>query len=514
MKKSISPFSNFFLLCFIINCFTFQNAQANNIGVSNVALTGNNISFNISWDNSWNSTTNIDPLYPNNWDGAWVFIKYQSTIDNLWKHAPLSTTSANHSVSGGGAILQVDATPDGMGVFIRRTNAGAGNISNATVTLQLEALAGTNPFNFKVFANEVVYVPQSDFQLGDGNYFAGGPNYYIAQDITAAKQATGLPSGSLWATIPAIPTTFPMGYNAFYSMKYEISLEQWVDFLNTLTYDQQANRVPIAPNSAANTLAYTTTASTFNVLKTIRIVTPGLNNTLPAVFGCDFDNNGTYNETTDGLNIAMIGISQQDLMAYLDWSGMRPMTELEYEKACRGTRPRVLNEYSWGSTNYVQFTRTNIVNAGEPNEAPSGVIANGRVVFGHGTNNGVHGPARNGIFAGSNTGRESSGATFYGIMEMTGNVTEICIATDATGAAFNGSHGNGTLTAAGAPDVATWPSTTAIPGYMTRGNSWIAIGSSSTLGAQLQLCQVSYRSVSPNVNRNGAYGGRGVRTAP
>ena len=42
-----------------------------------------------------------------------------------------------------------------------------------------------------------------------------------------------------------------------------------------------------------------------------------------------------FNSPNDGLYIPL-HISWSDMSAYLDWSGLRPMTELEYEKACRG----------------------------------------------------------------------------------------------------------------------------------------------------------------------------------
>ena len=40
----------------------------------------------------------------------------------------------------------------------------------------------------------------------------------------------------------------------------------------------------------------------------------------------------------------------QTVRVYADWAAMRPMTELEFEKACRGTASEVANEYVWGST--------------------------------------------------------------------------------------------------------------------------------------------------------------------
>ncbi len=47
------------------------------------------------------------------------------------------------------------------------------------------------------------------------------------------------------ATARSLPAAFPKGYAAFYIMKYEISQEQYVGFLNKLTQTQQTARTGI-----------------------------------------------------------------------------------------------------------------------------------------------------------------------------------------------------------------------------------------------------------------------------
>ena len=46
-------------------------------------------------------------------------------------------------------------------------------------------------------------------------------------------------------------------------------------------------------------------------------------------------------------------LSWQDGYAYAGWAGLRPMTELEFEKACRGPLNPVPHEHAWGSTEMV-----------------------------------------------------------------------------------------------------------------------------------------------------------------
>ena len=36
-----------------------------------------------------------------------------------------------------------------------------------------------------------------------------------------------------------MPSGFPSGYSAFYAMKYEITQQQYVDFLNSISVDKQ-----------------------------------------------------------------------------------------------------------------------------------------------------------------------------------------------------------------------------------------------------------------------------------
>lgn len=473
--------------------------NANNFKISNISVSLPNVTFTIEWENSWNTTNNINPLYPNNWDGVWLFVKYQNNIDNLWKHAVLSTSAGDHSITGG--VLEINTVSDGMGVFVRRSAPGAGNITATTVTLRMNALAGTGNFNFRVFGTEMVYMPRGEFQLGDGQ--VSGVNYFSPITIDSAKQANGIASGALYSGSPAVPAAFPMGFNACYMMKYEITCEQWADFMNTLTFDQQANRMDFSPTNAANSAAYNNggVPQYSNNDDIIRIKTSGLNNTRPAELGCDFNGNGVFNETADGQNIAVSMISRDDLLAYLDWSGLRPMTEMEFEKACRGTLGRVSGEYAWGSTAIAYRSRNNIQNSGTPDEASSASVVDGQT-FGNANVNSSLGPSRAGVFATTSSGRASSGAGFYGAMELSGNALEQTQFATAGGVSFNGAHGNGALAANGSANVTGWN----IEIY-GRGGEWYYPGANAYL-------QTSFRAYGAIGGRSFVYGGRGVRTAP
>ncbi len=465
--------------------------RANNLNITGTSVAGSNITFQISWDNSWNAN-----VAPNNWDAVWVFIKYQDCSTRLWNHAGLSTVNADHSAA---SPLQVDAVSDGKGVFIRRSAFGGGNISSASITLKMTIPAGT--YNYKVFGIEMVSVPQGSFTLG-------GPGAetkkYNNITVDATAQSAGLSAASLGGSSVAIPNTFPMGYNAMYCMKYEITQLQYVDFLNTLTYVQQAQRTVSDPISAAGTHALGVAGAGNNNRNGIVISTPGANAATPAVYANDLTAS-IENNTDDGQNIPVNLLSFDDVYAYLDWAALRPMTEMEYEKICRGPMTAVSGEYAWGSTNLTQVYNTlaALVNDNMTTEVFT-TVSNGRCAYGVNSSAVAYGPLRVGLFAEGSTGRESAGASYYGVMEMSGNLWETCVTTGNTnGSAFTGALGDGTLTVNGDANPTNWPT----------GNAGTAIKGSSYFELSTNTLRVSDRTNNPYSLTSRAYwlGGRGVR---
>jgi formylglycine-generating enzyme required for sulfatase activity len=229
-----------------------------------------------------------------------------------------------------------------------------------------------------------------------------------------------------------------------------------------------------------------------------------------AVFYCDLNGNGTGGEATDGKDIACNYLSWGDLSAYLDWSGLRPMTELEFEKACRGTVAPVANAYPWGTTGIAGGAYT----LADPGAANEGIATNYSTTLGNAsytiTDDALDAPMRVGIFAAnaSNTGRITAGATYYGIMEMGGHLMERAVSVgNANGRLYTGTHGNGVLAANGIPDAITWPAPSSADGAGYRGGSWPAMA--------VDL-QTSSRVVASSINtiRNSNFGGRGVRLSP
>ncbi|NHM05656.1 SUMF1/EgtB/PvdO family nonheme iron enzyme [Flavobacterium sp. CYK-4] len=486
--KTGKLFSNLAYGFFFLFAFALSS-RANNVQITGTSVSGSNITFNISWENSWYASA-----APANWDAVWVFVKYQDCNTKLWNHVNLNTSG--HSA---GSPLQVDTVTDNKGVFIHRSAVGGGNIASTAVTLSMNLPAGT--YNFKVYGVEMVNIPQGDFQIGD----AAGSYTYNSITINNTAQTSGLTAGAISASYSsAVPATFPMGYNSFYCMKYEVSVEQYADFLNSLTFDQQKNRVVTDPISATGSYAmYSGTALQYRC--GLSIVTPGSNGAIPAVFGSDATP-GTPNSVNDGQDIAMNILSWFDLAAYLDWAALRPMTELEFEKVCRGPQPRVSGEYAWGSTQATAVYSNALNNSFQSNEVPSIAVNNGMCAYNLNSASSIYGPMRVGAMASGTSGRLSSGAAYYGVMDMSGNVWETVIGTyHAAGMTYTGTLGDGTLDAIGFANQATWPTTnSASNGVGYRGGAYYNISP--------YICTSDrYSIINSSVNRSYGIGGRGVR---
>jgi len=454
----------------VIQLFTLLSLSvwSNNIAVTSVSLEDQVaaehyvfIEFNIGWENSWRTTS-----VPNNWDAAWVFCKYR-VAGGEWHHVYIHNTG--HTAPSGATI---DVADDTTGAFIYRSSEGSG--TNIWLNARLRWDYGNEGINddaaleVKVFAVEMVYVPQGAFYLGDStanSRFFAQPNNKSFYNVTSEDPiSVGSSSGYLWATggisSGTIPSSYPKGYNAFYLMKYEISQEQYIEFLNTLTRAQQDSLTESDISETTVTNFYVMSNTTFMVSRNgIRCDATLPDMVSPVEFYADLNETVPGNETVDGQNIVSNFLSWPDFAAYLDWSGLRPMTELEFEKACRGPNNPVGGEFAWGNT-LIHDQPYTVSNGGEPGEVINSLPQNTGNCNYFLTKPNTAFFMRCGIFAASsvNHSRMETGATYYGNMEMSGNTTELIVnAYGAAGRSFTGLHGDGTLLPTGYADTDYWP---------------------------------------------------------
>lgn len=505
-----------------------QTAGAANIAVTNSAMVSAPesgqvcLQFDVSWDASWRASWTESGTWTN-WDAAWIFVKYRCRdgANTNWNHASLSTNDLDHMVPAGSTInvgLSANAggTNFGAGVFLYRSSEGSGSWTNRGVKLRwwsgADGVAVTSRMDICVHAIEMVYVPQGSFYLGDGAttvirgrfengkftnaFLVTNENYAItlgggtdgSLGNNNAEDMAGAPDDFNDTTTKILPAAFPKGYSAFYCMKYETSQGQYADFLNQLaSYTQGTNH---CPNNSDH--RYTISGSW-----------PNYSASAPTR-AC------TYLYWTDDA-------------AYADWAGLRPMTELEYEKACRGPLSPVVHEYAWGTAAIVADSGDGTINVSSPEngtETNTTDVSLGAAVYGHnqikvgGVNSG-DGPVRCGLFATTNSGRVSSGSTYWGIMEMSGNVWERPVSVGKPeGRAFRGTCGDGVLSTNGYANNLDWPGYSAgevigATGAGLRGGNW------NDLAISADVSQRFYMSTTfPASGNTMNHGWRGVRGAP
>jgi hypothetical protein len=145
-------------------------------------------------------------------------------------------------------------------------------------------------------------------------------------------------------------------------------------------------------------------------------------------------------------------------MAYLDWAALRPMTELEFEKAGRGPVAPILNGNVWGSNSACAIGQSvTLIGTENGTETASGNSYTGMGAVSQG--DGGNGPVRVGLFATSVTNSMSaSGNCYYGVVNLGDNLNEAVVTIgNVAGRSYTGVHGDGILNSNGHANQACWP---------------------------------------------------------
>jgi len=292
------------------------------------------VQFDISWTNSWR--------HGSFHDAAWVFFKARAGEKAPWRHVRLVADKVVDPTGYGqrkeGIPLEF-VVPDGedgfTGLFVRRAEDGAGAVTAKGVALPCEPQSRNT--EIRAFGIEMVYVSEGPFYLGKGGDAVKTSEFHTSMcedeqpyaELFATKVITnhygppypvtgpgaipiGRNSGMLYALgLEAedgedIPASFPNGYAAFYCMKSHcFTRGLYAAFLSTLTeeqvkarYHQFGHGPEIGRSGKAPDYVYSAASPD----------SP-----------CPW-------------------LSWADNAALAAWAGLRPMTELEYEKIIRGPR--------------------------------------------------------------------------------------------------------------------------------------------------------------------------------
>lgn len=431
------------LFCLLLQAKLF----ASNLQITNFSFTGNPrdnnptlyVYFTVSWKNGWNNEKNHD--------GAWVFFKLRHQND-LRTHRHAYVKPSGHQLVYN--YLQNNVTPEfyvpqhKAGIMIFPSQRYRGDISwRLKVELDVALLKGIDFSNNTVFGDvfgiEMVQITKGSFYIGDNDtssqnressfYHFGDKSRY---QISSEKEINfGKDKGSLYYDNKNVPEyrgdmqgpisdSFPKGFNEFYVMKYELTQGQYASFLNSLSNQ-------------------------------------------PSFFRSNFGGKAYYNErgsisVENGRYVALKPnrpanyISWDDGCAFADWAGLRPMTEMEYEKASRGTLNTLSKDYPWGTSSSEKVSRY--------------YNQEGELVY-------EKGVAEENL---DNANLEFHGGSYYWVMDLAGSLWErVATVGSSKGRLFKGTHGDGMPDQFGNATNTDWPNESE-GGFGYRGGGYYAFG--------------------------------------
>jgi hypothetical protein len=421
-------------------------SPVNNLAITNVTLSNSSVStsstavvsFVITENNTLSSVTANGASYNT---ADWIFIKFSTQGGGVgtWNHAllaPGGTVSSSATLTLGS---------DSMGAWL--DHSATGSQMSATVNLNMATFAnriGWNSVMIQVYAVAMVHIPTGSFVYNESNLGGTTSNNYNG---TAGPQTVASA-----ANIPASAAAgWPNGYSSFYIMRYPISQGQYADFLNSVS-------------ATTATVHADTVFSNFGYSMSV--------------------NAGVY--STADRNLAMVRMSFFDLSAFLSWAALRPITEMEYERAGRDVAPDA-RFYPWGSQ-----APTTPPNYWPPNEG-GGPFAQNNMNFGNLSSQSILDVGR---YMSSDVYRTAAqtGVSPYGVADLSGNIATAVILCSYLSVPGNG---NGS-----AVFPVSWPNADSYTGY--RGGY---------LSNPASTERLSNRSGAPFAfaTRSGIIGGRGGR---
>ena len=378
-------------------------------------------------NNAWHNDKNHDA----------VWLVFKLVVPNGEGYYPLKLKTEGHHVvhnlKNNRLSPSFRVADDGSGIFIYPSTKGFRGDVAWRLRFELDTQFKESGWlqqrmsksQLQIYGLEMVYIPAGGFTLGDPDTTAlNFGAFYRSNDegefdglIQIKDENTAIEIGKKKGQLAyrngspeyqgdmegIIPASFPKGTKAFYIMKYELKQGEYTNFLNTLSNAGSFNRANFSGKD------YYKNRGTIGL------------------------KNGKY--IAEKPERACNYISWNDACAFADWAGLRPMTELEFTKACRGPNAPQAREYAW--------------NTGNKNRLSRYVNAEGDLVWSQDLDESQLNDDNRDIF----------GASYYWVMDLSGGALwERCITIgNSKGRAFEGSHGDGRVSWYAYANNEDWP---------------------------------------------------------
>jgi len=441
------------IVLLLLSTGLYYNSEANEITISNISLANHDevaatveVVFDITWQNSWRN--DVSTGMPN-WDAAWIFGRFSIRGDSVWQRMVIDE-QGNTTGTGTPAILTLkphpSLSPQGIGLLLHRSEVGYGTFTQTGVRFvwdysgEAPNLSNFDLLEIKLFAVEMVYIPGGPFYLGSGiddpaaasfyaNGFSGYPPYRLETDAPFTIGPSDEVNVVGNNTTINIVAGFPTGIQPFYIMKHELSQAFMSGYFSTLNAGMNSNYVFNALELAQQN----------DVGRTANFFTQTFE-----TFGLDT----VYSYQSSRENYPVAYMSWEDAAAFADWAGLRPVSELEFEKAARGfSYPAVVDEYPWGTDEIVNSSYQVVISPASDHEITGGYSSNiltGNAIYSSTLTNPLS--LRVGIFATSTSSRAQANASATGVLDLAGNVAErTADIISSNGLAWLNEHGDGIL---------------------------------------------------------------------
>lgn len=263
------------------------------------------------------------------------------------------------------------------------------------------------------------------------------------------------------------PPYCPVGHEGMYVMKYELTQEQYVVFLNQLNRSAQYSRTigGILDGVNEGEFIFGNDRKQPSYRNGIVLQKKSTDTGSAYVFACNLNTGNNTNSQDDGQTLACNYLTPGDMLAYADWCGLRPLNELEYEKMSRNSFPYYPQNGELASGVLVADYGQGILYEGTEQES----FTSGQINAGSKQG----GPSRAGAFTKTGQRRQQGGLSFWGVSDLSGNLAEIYYNAEVYGRQFKANkHGDGQLNEFGGTDIGIdiWPEEAAAFGV--RGGSY------------------------------------------